>query len=149
MLGSQALTALAAKPLESELPKVAGFAALLAAGLSAVGSLVQGGGLREYLPILALIILVTLGVFVWGVPSALDLAEPGASTVALALSGLGVVTLLLFWTGLPVVLATGGIVLGQTQLDLPADERRVAVAAIRVGAAAIILCLLLFVADLL
>ena len=149
MLGSQALTALAAKPLESELPKVAGLVALLAAGLSGVGSLVQGSGLREYLPILALIILVTLGVFVWGVPSALDLAEPGPSSVALALSGLGVVTLLLFWTGLPVLLATGGIVLGQTQLDLPADERRVALAAIRVGAAAIILCLLLFVADLL
>ena len=149
MLGSQALAALAAKPLESELPKVAGLAALLAAGLSAVGSLVQGGGLREYLPILALIILVTLGVFVWGVPSALDLAEPGPSSVALALSCLGVVTLLLFWTGLPVLLATGGIVLGQTQLDLPADERRVALAAIRVGAAAISLCLLLFVADLL
>ena len=149
MLGSQALAALAAKPLESELPKVAGLAAVLAAGLSALGSLVQGGGLREYLPILALIILVTLGVFVWGVPSALDLAEPGASNVALALSCLGVVTLLLFWTGLPILLATGGIVLGQTQLDLPADERRVALAAIRVGAAAIMLCLLLFVADLL
>jgi hypothetical protein len=76
MFASEALAALAAKPLEPELPKVAGLAALLAAGLSAVGSLVQGGGLREYLPILALIILVTLGVFVWGVPSALDLAEP-------------------------------------------------------------------------
>ena len=85
----------------------------------------------------------------WGVPSALDLVEPAPSTVALALSGLGVLTLLLFWTGLPVLLATGGIVLGQTQLDLPADERRVALAAIRVGAAAISLCLLLFVADLL
>jgi hypothetical protein len=148
MLASQALAALAAKPLEPELPKVAGLAALLAAGLSAVGSLVQGGGLREYLPILALIILVTLGVFVWGVPSALDLAEPGPSTVAIALSGLGVFTLLLFWTGLPVLLATGGIVLGQTQLDVP-EDRRVAVAAIRVGIAAIVLYLLLSVADLL
>ena len=80
-------------------------------------------GVREYVPILALIVLVTLGVFAWGVPSALNLYESGPTAVALALSGLGVVTLLLFWTGLPAVLATGGIVLGRTQLDVPEDRR--------------------------
>ena len=68
--------------------------------------------------------------------------------VALTLSGLGVFTLLLFWTGLPAVLATGGFVLGRTQLDIP-EDRRVALAAMRLGAAAIALYVLLSVADLL
>jgi hypothetical protein len=105
-------------------------------------------GLREYVPILALIVLATLAVFAWGVPSALNLYESGPSAVALALSGLGAATLLLFWTGLPAVLATGGIVLGGTQLDVP-EDRRLALAAIRIGGASIVLYLLLFIIDLL
>jgi len=84
---------------------------------------------------------VTLAVFAWGVPSALDLDEPGPSNVAFLLSGLGVLTLVLFWTGLPAVLGAGGIVLGRTQLEL-AEDRRVPLAAIRVGGAAIALYLL-------
>ena len=121
MYGSE-LVSLSAKPTESDLPKIAGVAALLAAVPTALGTLGQEGGLRQYLPILALIVLVTLGVFAWGVPSALDLDEPGPSVIGLALSGLGVVTLVLFFTGLPVVLAAGGIVLGRTQLDVPEDR---------------------------
>ena len=66
----------------------------------------------------------------------------------MALSGLGVLTLLLFWTGLPALLATGGIVLGRTQLDVP-EDRRLALAAIRTGAASIVLYILLSLADLL
>jgi hypothetical protein len=147
MFGSE-LVSLGTKPTESDLPKIAAAAALLAAVPAALGTLVQDGGLRTYLPILALIVLVTLGVFAWGVPSALDLDEPGPSVVGLALSVLGVVTLVLFFTGLPVVLAAGGIVLGRTQLDVP-EDRRLALAAIRVGAAAIVLYLLVSVVDLL
>jgi hypothetical protein len=59
-----------------------------------------------------------------------------------------VVTLLLFWTGLPAILATGGIVLGRTQLDVP-EDRRLALAAIRIGAASVVLYLLLVITDLL
>lgn len=142
------LVSLGAKPTESDLPKIAAIAALLAAVPAAAGTLGQEGGLRTYLPILALIVLVTLGVFGWGVPSALDLDEPGPSVVGLALSCLGVVTLVLFFTGLPVVLAAGGIFLGRTQLDVP-EDRRIALAAIRIGAAAIVLYLLVSVVDLL
>ena len=147
MYGSE-LVSLSAKPTESDLPKIAGIAALLAAVPAAVGALGHEGGLRTYLPILALIVLVTLGVFAWGVPSALDLDEPGPSVIGLALSGLGLVTLVLFFTGLPVVLAAGGIVLGRTQLDVP-EDRRMALAAIRLGAAAIVLYLLISIVDLL
>ena len=131
------------------MPKIAGLAALLAMLPSALAVLVQqAGGLRELVPILALIVLVTLAVFAWGVPAALGLDAPGPSQVAMALSGLGVLTLLLFWTGLPALLATGGIVLGRTQLDVP-EDRRLALAAIRTGAASIVLYILLSLADLL
>jgi hypothetical protein len=149
MVGNGLRASLVAKPTESELPKMAGLAALLAMLPSALAVLVQqAGGLRELVPILALIVLVTLAVFAWGVPAALGLDAPGPSQVAMALSGLGVLTLLLFWTGLPALLATGGIVLGRTQLDVP-EDRRLALAAIRTGAASIVIYTLLSVADLL
>ncbi len=148
MFGSVLRVSLAAEPSESELVRIAGLAAFLAAVPSALMTLLGPEGVREYVPILALIVLVTLGVFAWGVPSALNLYESGPSAVALALSGLGVVTLLLFWTGLPAVLATGGIVLGRTQLDVP-EDRRLALAAVRIGAAAIVLYLLFSIIDLL
>ena len=148
MFGSAVRVWVGTKPTESELPKVAGLAALLAAVPPAFGTLGQEGGVRDYVPILALIVLVTLGVFAWGVPSAMNLEEPGPSIVSLVLSGLGLLTVLLFWTGLPAVLAMGGIVLGRTQLDVP-EDRRLALAAIRIGAASIVLYLLLFITDLL
>jgi hypothetical protein len=145
--GEGRLSLAAAEPTQPELVAIAGLAAVLAAIPSALMT-VGPEGVREYVPILALIVLVTLGVFGWGVPSALNLYESGPTAVALALSGLGVVTLLLFWTGLPAVLATGGIVLGRTQLDVPEDQR-LALAAIKIGAASIVLYLLLFIIDLL
>jgi len=148
MFGSGLRVSLAAEPSESELAKIAGLAAVLAAVPSALMTLLGPEGVREYVPILALIVLVTLGVFAWGVPAALNLYESGPSAVALALSALGVVTLLLFWTGLPAVLAMGGIVLGRTQLDVP-EDRRLALTAVRIGAAAIVLYLLLSIIDLL
>ena len=147
MFGSdRRLSLAAAEPSEPELATTAGLAAVLAAVPSALMTL-GPEGVREYVPILALIVLVTLAVFGWGVPSALNLYESGPSAVALALSGLSVVTLLLFWTGLPAVLAIGGIVLGRTQLDVP-EDRRLALAAIKIGAASIALYLLLFIIDL-
>lgn len=148
MFGSDRRLSLAtAEPSEPQLARIAGLAALLAAVPSALMTL-GPEGVRDYVPILVLIVLVTLAVFGWAVPSALDLYESGPSAVSLALSGLGVATLLLFWTGLPAVLATGGIVLGRTQLDDP-EDRRLALAAIKIGAASIVLYLLLFVIDLL
>jgi hypothetical protein len=137
-----------AEPSEAELPRVAGRAALFAAVPAALGTLGQDGGVRAYLPILVLIVLVTLGVFAWAVPSALAMYASGPSVVALTLSGLGLLTVLLFWTGLPAVLAMGGIFLARTQLDVPEDRFRARLA-IKIGAAAIVLYLLVFVADFL
>jgi hypothetical protein len=148
MLGSGLRVPLAGKPIGPELPKIAAVSAFVAAVPAALMTLVGSGGVRDYVPVLLLIVLVTLAVFAWGVPSALGLDEAGPSAIALALSGLSVVTLLLFWTGLPAVLAVGGIVLAQTQLDVP-DDRRRARAAIGVGAFSIVAYLLLFVVYLL
>jgi hypothetical protein len=139
---------LAATPTEADLPRVAGAAGLLAAVTSALNTFAQEGGLRAYLPILALIVLVALGVFAWGVPAALYLEEQGPSVVALVLAALALLTVPLFWTGLPAILGTGGIVLGRMREDEP-QGRRLAQAATRLGAASIVLYLLLVVLDLL
>lgn len=136
------------EPSDSTLAKVAGLAALGATLPAAVTTLVGGDqGVGGLVFIVALIVLVTLAVFVLAVPSAMTLEEPGPSVVALALSGLGLFTVLLFWSGLPAVLGAAGIVLGRTQLHVP-EDRRLALAATRLGAAAIALYVLLSIADL-
>ena len=71
-----------------------------------------------------------------------------AFLVALGLGALALLTVPLFWTGLPAVLGTGGIVLGRMREDEP-QGRRLAQAATRLGAASIVLYLLLVVVDLL
>ena len=149
MFGSGVPIAANGRPNGSELAKVAGLAATLAAVLAALATFGEAGdqGVREYVVVLALIVVVTLGVFAWAVPSAMELDEPGPSAIALALSGLGLLTLLLFWSGLPLILASGGIVLGRTQRDVP-EDRHLALAAIGMGAAAIVLCVLFYIADL-
>jgi len=148
MAGSGLRVRLAERPLEQELPRIAALAAFLAAVPAALMTLSASGGVREYAPVLVLVLLVTLGVFGWGVPAALDLDESGPSAIALALSSLGLLTLLLFWTGLPAVLAGGGIVLGRTQLAVPQDRLR-ALAAMGLGLGAIVLYLLFVLAALL
>jgi hypothetical protein len=147
MAGSGLRARLAERPLEQELPRIAALAAFLAAVPAALMTLAASGGLREYAPVLVLVLLVTVGVFGWGLPAALDLDESGPSAVALGLSGLGFLTLLLFWTGLPAVLAAGGIVLGRTQLDVPEGRVR-AVAAMGLGLTALVLYLLFSLASL-
>lgn len=134
-------------PSDTELAKVAGFAALGAALPAALATVVGGQDVGDLAFIVVLIALVTLAVFALAVPSAMRLEEPGPSVVALALSGLGLFTVLLFWSGLPVLLGVGGIVLGRTQLHVP-EDRHVAVAAVRLGAAAIVLYVLLSSVDL-
>jgi hypothetical protein len=138
---------LAEKPIEEQLPRIASVAAFVAAVPAALMTLAGDGTVRQYVPVLLLILLVTLAVFAWGVPSALYLEESGPSAVALALSGLGLLTLVLFWTGLPAVLAAGGIVLGRTQLDVPEDRGR-ALGAVAIGLVSIALYLLAATASL-
>ena len=134
-------------PTDAELRKAAGVAALLAAVPPGIAMLAGGQGLADYLLVLTLIGIVTLGVFVWAVPSALRLDYSGPSAVAVALSSLGLLTIVLFWTGLPPLLAAGGIVLGRTPVVADQDPFLARVA-VRVGIAAIVVYALLLLLDL-
>jgi hypothetical protein len=135
------------KPSDPELTRAASLAAILAAVPSGLVMLTGGQGVGDYLVVLVLITIVALGVFAWGVPSSLELRAPGPSVVAVALSGLGLVTVLLYWTGVTPLLAVGGILLGQTQLDVPEDRHRARLA-VWVGVAALVLYLLVSALDL-
>jgi hypothetical protein len=136
------------KPTDSVLTRAAWLAVVLAAVPSGLVMLTGGQSVGDYVIVLLLITIVALGVFAWGVPSALELRAPGPSVAAVALSGLGLVTVLLYWTGVAPLLAVGGILLGRTQLDVPEDRHRARLA-VWVGVAALVLYLLLSVLDLL
>lgn len=87
------------------------FGIALAAGLAAWG--VFGDDPHdawEYLAVLGMIAAGALIVFGWIVPRGLRKESAGAT--AIALSALGVLTIAVFWSGLPPVLAAGGLVLG-------------------------------------
>lgn len=64
----------------------------------------------DYLIVLAIIGVAAAIVFGWVVPRALR--KESAGGMAVVLSALGFLTIAVFWSGLPPVLATGGIVLG-------------------------------------
>jgi hypothetical protein len=135
------------KPTESVLTRAAWLAAVLAAVPSGLVMLTGGQSIGDYAVVLVLITIVALGVFAWGVPSALELRAPGPSVVAVSLSGLGLVTVLLYWTGVAPLLAIGGILLGRTQLDVAEDRHRARLA-VWVGVAALVLYLLVTALDL-
>lgn len=70
---------------------------------------------REYLVVLALVGVAAVAVFGWAVPLALRSATIGRTDVVLGV--LGVVTVLVFWSGLPPIFASGAAVLGWSQRD--------------------------------
>jgi len=70
---------------------------------------------REYLVVLALVGVAAVAVFGWAVPRALRSATIGRTAVVLGV--LGVVTVLVFWSGLPPIFASGAAVLGWSQRD--------------------------------
>ncbi len=89
----------------------AGLSVLLAAALAAWGTFGETHAeVGEYLIVLGFIGVAAAVVFGWVVPRALRKESAGAT--ALVLSALGLLTIAVFWSGLPPVLATGGIVLG-------------------------------------
>jgi hypothetical protein len=121
-------------------------AAALAAGLAAWGTFGDDGhGVGEYLIVLGIIAVATAVVFGWIVPRALRREEAG--TTALVLSILGVATIAVFWTGLPPVLAMGGLVLGWA--GRAAHRRRVlSYAAAALGAFALVANVVGYVQDM-
>ena len=71
---------------------------------------------REFLVVLVIIGVAALVVF--GLVVRRGLRKESAAYTALALSTLGLLTIAAFWSGLPPVLAGGGILLGWFSLDV-------------------------------
>jgi hypothetical protein len=83
----------------------------MAAGLAAWGTFGEAGySTGDYLVVLAIIGVASLVVFGWVVPR--GLRRHAAGPAAIALSVLGLLSVAIFWSGLPPVLAAGGIALG-------------------------------------
>jgi len=124
-----------------------------AVGLSAFGIWGDGtpGGeddpLVSFLIGLGIVAVAAGVVFGWIVPRALRrLARTGAAGVgALVLSVLALLLVVMFWTGLPPVLAAGGIVLGLAGRG--ARRSGLATAGVAVGLLALVCDLAIYVVD--
>jgi hypothetical protein len=132
---------------DSEIRKIAGGAAGLAIVLGTIDAFVGSNGGIVVAAIVALVVgVTTAGIFLLAVPWALGLEEPAPSVVAVLASLLGLLTVVIFWSGLPPILAAAGIVLGRSQAD--ADEGRFyARAAVWLGLAVIVLDVIRVLAD--
>jgi len=137
--------AAAGKPASSEINRIAAGAAVGAALLAAIEILVGSGldGLGELVIVVVLVGLTTMGVFFWAVPWAMSLEEPGASVVGLVASVLGLLTVVIFWSGLTPVLAAAGVVLGWSEREIW-ESRNYSRAAIAIGVAALVLDVLVY-----
>ncbi len=88
--------------------------------------------------------MAAAAVFGWLVPRTLDRGHLGAT--ALGLSILGFLSIAVFWSGLPLILAAGGALLGWTGRDA-ASGAGLCRAAMVVGALALLADLAVYVAD--
>ncbi len=123
-----------------EIRKFAAGAVLFAVVLAAIDTFAgsSNGGIVELVIVAAVVAVAAAGVFLWGIPWALTLEEPGAAVVAVLSSLLALLTVVIFWSGLPPVFAVAGILLGRRERN--AYEGRVyAQAAIVMGIAALVL----------
>ncbi|HET7744263.1 MAG TPA: hypothetical protein VFK76_05925 [Gaiellaceae bacterium] len=139
--------AAASAPATSEVRKAAGGAAALAfllAVIDAFGG--SNGGIVTVLVVCALVGVALAGVFLWAVPWALTLDDPGPSVVAVLASVLGLLTVVIFWSGLTPVFAAAGIVLGRSQTGAW-EGRHYARAAVVVGVLAVVLDVVRILAD--
>jgi hypothetical protein len=118
----------------------------LATALAAVGTWAGGDeqGTKEFLVVCATIAVAAAIVFGLVVPRGLQREAAGAT--ALTLSILGLVTVAVFWSGLPPILAGGGALLGWA--GRRADRGRgMCRAAIGIGALALVAYLVIYVSD--
>ena len=108
----------------------------LATAFAVLGTYGESGdhGASDFLIVLAIVAIGAVAVFGFIVPRGLGREAAGAS--ALVLSVLGLLTVAVFWTGLPPILAAGGILLGWAGRD--ADRGRwLCRAAIAIGTLAL------------
>src|SRR5262245_47867592 len=108
---------------------IAAVSVFLAAALAAWGTFGEAGDQPwgDYLPVLAIIGVAALAVFAVVFPRA-----ERAGAVGLVLSALAVLTIAVFWSGLPVVLAAGGILLGWKARSQPLGRAAIALGALAV-----------------
>jgi len=132
--------------------RIAGPVAVVAIGLAvvlaAVGTWADDGGqdqgTQEFLIVCAVIALAGAAVFGWLVPRALDRGRLGAT--ALTLSVLGLLSIAVFWSGLPPILAGGGALLGWAGRNAR-DGAGLCRAAMVVGVLALLADLAVYVGD--
>lgn len=116
--------------------------AVLIAILSTVLPPVYADQLRA-LPIVVLVLLlVAAALFFFVVPRASRSNRPAVA--GLVCSILGVLLVVAFWSGLPIVLGTAGALLGRMERT---TRRGLALAAVFIGVAAVVLDLIGFLAD--
>jgi hypothetical protein len=118
---------------------LAAFAA--AAALAAWGTFGDHGAqVSDYLIVLAIIGAGTLCVFAFIVPR--SVGSNAAEAIGVGLSVLAVLTTAVFWSGLPLLLAAGGAVVGWSVRDRVAGKAALALAGL-----AVILDLIVYVID--
>lgn len=123
----------------------------LAGALASAGTVGErdgDDGWPELWPVLLVIGLTTVVVFAFVVPRTIG-NRRDAGIAGLAVSALAVAAVVVFWTGLPPILAVGGIVLGHEawRRTEPGEGRALATGALVLGAAALVAHVLVFLAD--
>jgi hypothetical protein len=122
----------------------AAVAIALAAILGAWGSFSDNGDFGDYWPVLIIIGVVAAIVFGLVVPRGLSGAWSPATT-GLVLSVLGLLTVAVFWSGAPPILALAGILLGYVARQRGAGM--MATAAIAVGVLALVADVIIYIGD--
>lgn len=116
--------------------------AVLVAVLSTVLPPVYADQLRALPIVLVVLLVVAAALFFFIVPRASRSNRPAVA--GLVCSILGVLLVVAFWSGLPIVLGTAGALLGRMERT---TGRGLALAAVIVGVAAVVLDLIGFLAD--
>jgi hypothetical protein len=122
----------------------AAVAIAMAAALAAWGSFGDNGDFSDYWPVLIIIGVLAAIVFGLVVPRGLSGAWPMART-GLILSVLGLLTVIVFWSGAPPIFALGGILLGYFARQR--GESGMATAAVAIGVLAVVADLIIYIGD--
>ena len=107
---------------------------------------VSNGGIVAVAIVALVVGVTTAGVFLWRFPGRSAWRSRAPSVVAALSSLLGLFTVVIFWSGLPPVLAAAGIVLGRSQANAY-EGRFYARAAVVLGVAVIVLDVIRVLAD--
>jgi hypothetical protein len=124
---------------------IAAIAVAVAAALAAWGTFSgDGNDAGEYLVVLAVIGVAAVVVFGWFVPRSFRSGAFGLTGLILASAGL--VSVVIFWSGLPPILGLAGAFLGWVGRERRRDN--LATAALVVGVLALVADLLIYIQDL-